>query len=156
MWKRRDDTHQEKQVQGSAKRLRPGLENKRWKNCVLLPAAGSRTQFFLLLFTKPGRSLLAEPCISAVLEQGDSKGSIKQCIMSPPRPQIALLYSPSNRNSEKEPKSPMKATFYSYWKPSPDSNTTPLSQSDGNLNCTSTMRRWSQHGMAFIPTFAAP
>ena len=34
----------------------------RRKNCVLLPAAGRRTQFFLLIFTKPGRSLLAEPC----------------------------------------------------------------------------------------------
>ena len=34
----------------------------RRKNCVLLPAADRRTQFFLLIFTKPGRSLLAEPC----------------------------------------------------------------------------------------------
>ena len=49
-------------IQGSAKRLRPGLVNMRRKNCVLLPAAGRRTQFFLLIFTKPGWSLLAEPC----------------------------------------------------------------------------------------------
>ena len=49
-------------LQGSAKRLRPGLVNKRRKNSVLLPAAGRRTQFFLLIFTKPGRSLLAKPC----------------------------------------------------------------------------------------------
>ena len=53
-------------VQGSAKRLRPGLVNMRRKICVLLPAAGRRTQFFLLTFTKPGRSLLAEPCIEYV------------------------------------------------------------------------------------------
>ena len=51
------------ELQGSAKRLRPGLENMRRKNRVLLPAAGRRTQFFLLIFTKPGRSLFAEPCI---------------------------------------------------------------------------------------------
>ena len=49
-------------IQGSAKRLRPGLVNMRRKNCVLLPAAGKRTQYFHLMFTKPGRSLLAEPC----------------------------------------------------------------------------------------------
>ena len=34
----------------------------RRKYCVLLPAAGRRTQYFLLIFTKPGRSLFAEPC----------------------------------------------------------------------------------------------
>ena len=34
----------------------------RRKYCVLLPAAGRRTQFFLLIFTEPGRSLFAEPC----------------------------------------------------------------------------------------------
>ena len=34
----------------------------RRKNCVLLPAAGKRMQYFHLMFTKPGRSLLAEPC----------------------------------------------------------------------------------------------
>ena len=49
-------------IQGSAKRLRPGLVNMRRNNCVLLPAAGRRTQYFLLIFTKPGRSLFAEPC----------------------------------------------------------------------------------------------
>ena len=49
-------------VHGTTKRLRPGLVNKRRKNCIPLPAAGRRTQFFQLLFTKPGRSLLAEPC----------------------------------------------------------------------------------------------
>ena len=48
--------------QGITKRLRPGLVNERRKYSILLPAAGSRTQFFHLLFTKPGRSLLAEPC----------------------------------------------------------------------------------------------
>ena len=50
------------QLQGSAKRLRPGLVNMRRKYCVLLPAAGRRMQFFLLIFSKPGRSLFAEPC----------------------------------------------------------------------------------------------
>ena len=49
-------------LQGTAKRLRPGLVNKRWKNCVLLPVAGSGTQFCHLLFTKPGLSLLVVPC----------------------------------------------------------------------------------------------
>ena len=52
-------------VQGSAKRRRPGLVNIRRENCVLLPAAGWRTQFFHLIFTNPGRSLLAEPCIGS-------------------------------------------------------------------------------------------
>ena len=55
-------TESGKYLQGSAKRLRPGLVNMRRTNCVLLPAAGRRTQFVLLIFTKPGRSLLAEPC----------------------------------------------------------------------------------------------
>ena len=49
-------------IQGTTKRLRPGLVNKRRKICVPLPAAGRRTQFFHLLFTKPGRSLLVVPC----------------------------------------------------------------------------------------------
>ena len=31
-----------------------GSVNKRWKSCVLLPAAGRRTQYFLLIFTEPG------------------------------------------------------------------------------------------------------
>ena len=34
----------------------------RRKCCVLLPAAGKRTQYFHLMFFKPGRSLLAESC----------------------------------------------------------------------------------------------
>ena len=49
-------------LKGTTKRLRPSLVNKRWKNYILLPAAGSKTQFLLLLFTKPGRSLLVVPC----------------------------------------------------------------------------------------------
>ena len=47
---------------GTTKRLQPGLVNKRRKHCVPLPAAGWRTQFFHLLFTKPGRSLFVVPC----------------------------------------------------------------------------------------------
>ena len=35
--------------------------NRRRKNCVLLPAAGKSTQFFLLLFTEPGVYLLGHP-----------------------------------------------------------------------------------------------
>ena len=49
-------------VQGTTKRLRPGLGNKRRKNCAPLLAAGRRTQIFPLLFTKLGRSLLVVPC----------------------------------------------------------------------------------------------
>ena len=49
-------------VQGTTKRRLPGSVNVRKKNCVLLPAAGSRTQFFHLIFTKPGRRLLVVPC----------------------------------------------------------------------------------------------
>ena len=49
-------------LQGTTKRLRPGLVNMRKKNCVLLPAAGMGTQFFHIIFTKPGRSLLVVPC----------------------------------------------------------------------------------------------
>ena len=37
--------------------------NLRWKSCVLLPSAGSRTQFFLPIFTEPGVHLLGHPCI---------------------------------------------------------------------------------------------
>ena len=44
-------------AQGWAKVCFPGLV-KTW-------AAGRRTQFFLLIFTKPGRSLLAEPCMNS-------------------------------------------------------------------------------------------
>ena len=49
-------------VQGWAKVRFPGSVNMRWKSCVLLPAAGRRTQFFHLIFTKPGKHTLAHPC----------------------------------------------------------------------------------------------
>ena len=34
----------------------------RWKSCVLLPAAGRRTQLFHLIFTDPGDHLLVHTC----------------------------------------------------------------------------------------------
>ena len=51
-------------LQGWPKRWTPGSVNMRWKSCVLLPAAGSRTQFFLLTFTETGVHLLGHPCKS--------------------------------------------------------------------------------------------
>ena len=44
------------------KRWSPGSVNMRSKNCVLLPAAGRRTQLFHLIFTEPGAHLLVHPC----------------------------------------------------------------------------------------------
>ena len=49
-------------VQGSANPQTPGSENKRIKSCVLLPAAGRRTQIFILLFSEPGVCRFADPC----------------------------------------------------------------------------------------------
>ena len=49
-------------LQGSAKKQAPGSVNMRRKNCVLLPAAGRRTQFFLLTFMEPGACILAKLC----------------------------------------------------------------------------------------------
>ena len=40
----------------------PGSMNKRIKSCVLLPAAGRRTQLFHLIYTEPGPCGLADPC----------------------------------------------------------------------------------------------
>ena len=48
-------------VQGTTKRLLPGLVNMRRKNCLLLPAA-EECNFLHLIFTKPGRSLFMGPC----------------------------------------------------------------------------------------------
>ena len=50
-------------VQGWPKRWTPGSVNMRRKNCVLLPAAGKRTQLFHLTFTEPWVHLLGHPCI---------------------------------------------------------------------------------------------
>ena len=36
----------------------------RWKSCIFLPAASSRTQFFLLIFTEPGAHHKVHPCKS--------------------------------------------------------------------------------------------
>ena len=49
-------------IQGSANPQTPGSENKRKKNCVLLPAAGRRTQLFHLIFSEPGVCGFADPC----------------------------------------------------------------------------------------------
>ena len=49
-------------VQGSANPQTPGLKNKRIKSCVLLPAAGRRTQLFHLIFSEPGVCGSADPC----------------------------------------------------------------------------------------------
>ena len=50
-------------IQGWAKVRFPGSVIMRCRICVLLPAAGRRTQFFHLIFTKPGKHTLAHPCI---------------------------------------------------------------------------------------------
>ena len=49
-------------VQGSANPQTPGSKNKRIKSCVRLPAAGRRTQLFILIFTEPGVCGFAKPC----------------------------------------------------------------------------------------------
>ena len=50
-------------LQGITKIFWQGLVN-RWKNYVLLPVAGRKMEFFHLIFTEPGRSLLVLPCIT--------------------------------------------------------------------------------------------
>ena len=52
----------EYRARGITKRLRPGSVNLRRKNCALVPTAGRRLQFFLLIFTKTCQSLLGVPC----------------------------------------------------------------------------------------------
>ena len=49
-------------VQGSANPRGPGSVKMRWTSCVILPAAGWRTQLFILLFSQPGTRGLADPC----------------------------------------------------------------------------------------------
>ena len=44
-----------------------GCVNKRWKNCVIQPAAGMRTQFYHLLFTQPMGSNISGPSISMAM-----------------------------------------------------------------------------------------
>ena len=48
-------------AQGPAKVCFPGSVNMRQKNCVLLPTAGWRTQFFHLIFTQPMGSNKSQP-----------------------------------------------------------------------------------------------
>ena len=42
------------------------------KNCVPLPAAGTRTQLFSLKFTEPGNCTLAHPCICTLRDSNES------------------------------------------------------------------------------------
>ena len=50
-------------VQGCTKSPFPACVKMGWKDCVLLLAAGCRTQLFLLIFPEPGNHTLAHPCI---------------------------------------------------------------------------------------------
>ena len=50
------------QVQGWTLWCALGSVSMRLKNCVLLPAAGRKTQFFLLIFTEPGAQHKVHPC----------------------------------------------------------------------------------------------
>ena len=53
--------------------------NKKGKNCVLLPAAGRRTQLFLLTFTEPEARSLAKPCREKVVRRpGGRSGKEEQ------------------------------------------------------------------------------
>ena len=61
-WDTSHNTASTLDIQGWILCCAPGSVNMRRENCVFLPAAGRKTQFLLLIFTKPGRSLLAEPC----------------------------------------------------------------------------------------------
>ena len=45
----------------------PGSVNMRRKNCVFLPSAGRRTQFFLLIFMEPRAHHKVHPCKQATL-----------------------------------------------------------------------------------------
>ena len=49
-------------LQGSAKKRAPGSMNEKGKNCVFLPAAGRRTQFFIIMFSELGVCGFADPC----------------------------------------------------------------------------------------------
>ena len=60
-------------LQGSANPQTPGSENKRIKSCVLLPAAGRRTQLVHLIFTEPRVCGFAQPCIAAETVRGAGK-----------------------------------------------------------------------------------
>ena len=54
--------------------VRSGFREYDVKNCVLLPAAGRRTQLFILLFSEPGVCGVAYPCrIDQLLGKEGSK-----------------------------------------------------------------------------------
>ena len=55
--------HETEDIQGSANPRTPGSEKMRMKSCVLLPAAGRKTQLFILIFSEPGVRGLADPCM---------------------------------------------------------------------------------------------
>ena len=52
-----------KVLQGIFKECFPGCENKGWKNCVFLPAAGKQNATFSSNFTQPGKRSLEIPCM---------------------------------------------------------------------------------------------
>ena len=54
-------------IQGTTKRLRPALVNMRWKNTVLFPAAGRRTQFFLLI-PNLAEAFFVVPCTGSIVK----------------------------------------------------------------------------------------
>ena len=47
--------------------------NMRMINCVLLPAAGRRTQLFQLIFTEPRAHHIVHPCICSYVTQNKGK-----------------------------------------------------------------------------------
>ena len=49
-------------LQGSANPQTLGSKSKKMKSCILLPAAGRRTQLFQLIFTEPWVCRFADPC----------------------------------------------------------------------------------------------
>ena len=49
-------------LQGASKITFPGSVNIMWNNCVCLPTAGMKTQFFHPLFSQPGKHSLEIPC----------------------------------------------------------------------------------------------
>ena len=80
-------------VQVITKRLWPGLVYMRRENCIFLTAAGRRTQFFLLIFNKPGRSLLVVPCnsVSFLSFPSPTLGSESFDVVAAARPPARVL-----------------------------------------------------------------
>ena len=94
-------------VQGTTKRLRPDLVNKRRNNCVPLPAAGRRTQLIHLIFSEPWKHTCAGPCICnlAQLANNQARSRLAICVA------IGLLiYNFHLKNMREVLCSPMMAT----------------------------------------------